>query len=114
MCKRVIFFTSGLLGLTVCFLRQGFRVAGSCSASKSGGDALLAATRGCCEYKTHLEQFKQFQGTERVLYHSAPHRWSPISSSTSSRRSEIRTFIVCQYLREVEAGRVRGMNSSSQ
>src|SRR4029078_2788543 len=58
------------------------------------------------ELQKHLEQFEQFPGTKSVRIDVGNH--TLVSASSSPQlffASAIKTFIVCQYLRDVEAGR---------
>ena len=74
-------------------------------AGRKSGTALLRGN-AWRELQTHLEQFKQFPGTKSVRIDVGNHTLVSDSSSTQLFvASAIKTFIVCQYLRDVEAGR---------
>jgi len=75
-------------------------------AGRKSGTALLPGKQWR-ELQKHLEQFKQFPGTKSVRIDVGNHTLVSDSSSTQLFvASAIKTFIVCQYLRDVEAGRV--------
>ena len=75
-------------------------------AGRKSGTALLPGN-AWRELQKHLEQFKQFPGTKSVRIDVGNHTLVSDSSSTQLFvASAIKTFIVCQYLRDVEAGRV--------
>ena len=75
-------------------------------AGRKSGTALLPGDARR-ELQKHLGQFEQFPGTKSVRIDIGDRTLVSDSSSTQLFfASAIKTFIVCQYLREAEAGRV--------
>ena len=89
-------------GLILCFFAA--LVPLTTLAGRRSGTALLPR-HALRELQTHLRQFKQFPGTTSFRIDIGNHTLVSDSSSTQLFvASAIKTFIVCQYLRDVEAG----------
>src|SRR5438477_9505478 len=92
------------IGLVVCVF--GAMLPLTTLAGRKSGAAVLPAN-AVHQLKAQLGQFKQFPGTTSFRIDIGDH--TLISDSASTQlfvASAIKTFIVCQYLRDVEEGRL--------